>query len=147
MPRPELGPLAKGDIVLMRSSNRAHDPGNVREMTIVSLGLRWVGLADHTSRWFGTEHGKTMVRRFLLSDQREGEPGKRIGYSCSFATREQHAYDVRLSEAIAYVCDVAGLDVRRGVVPFAGDDGILKLAHLLSLMESSWRPKGGEGDA
>jgi hypothetical protein len=140
MSRPELGELHKGDVVIMRSSYRAHDPGNCREMTVVSLGPRWVGLADHTSKWFGTEQGKSMVRRFLLSDQREGEPGKRIGHSCLFATREQHAYDVRLSEAIAYVRDVAGLDVRRGVVPFAGDEGILKLAHLLSLMESSWRP-------
>jgi hypothetical protein len=140
MPRPELGALAKGDIVIMRTGNRAHDPGNVREMTVVSLGPKWVGIADHTSRWFGTEAGKQMVRRFLLRDQREGEPGKRIGYTRTFATREQHAWDVRIGEAAAYVRDVAGLEVRRGVVPFAGDEGILKLAHLLSLMESSWRP-------
>lgn len=142
MPRPELGEIAKGDIVIVRSSYRAHDRGNYREMTVVSLGPKWVGIADHTSRWFGTEQGKSMVRRFLLSDQREGEPGKRIGYLCSFATREQHAYDVKVREAEKYVRDVAGLDVRRGAVPFAGEDGIIKLANILSAMEWEWRRAG-----
>lgn len=146
MPRPELGELHRGDVVIMRSSHRAHDPGNCREMTVVSLGPKWVGIADHTSRWFGTEQGKNMVRRFLLRDQREGEPGKRIGYACSFATREQHAWDLLVLDAEKYVRDVAGLDVRRGAVVFAGEDGILKLAHILSLTESSWRPEG-DGDA
>lgn len=140
MPRPELGPLAKGDIVIMRSRNRAHDPGNIREMTVVSLGPKWVGLADHTSKWFGTEYERQYVRRFLLTDQCEGEPGKRIGYSCSFATREQHAWDMLVRDAERYVRDVAGLDIRRGAVPFAGEDGIVKLANILSAMEWEWRP-------
>jgi len=139
MPRPELGELHKGDIVIMRSGRRydAHEP---REMTVVSLGPKWVGLADHTSRWFGTEQGKSMIRRFLLRDQREGDPSQRVGYGASFATRAQHEWDTLVAAAEAYVRDVAGLDVRRGAVPFAGDDGILKLAHVLSMMESSWRP-------
>ena len=138
MSRPELGTLVKGQTVVIRERIRAADMPKGREMTVVTLGPKWVGLCD--PRWAGEAAQASHTRRFLLSDQREGEPGKRIGYGCSFATREQHAYDVRVSEAEAYVRDVAGLDVRRGAVPFAGDDGILKLAHVLSMMESSWRP-------
>lgn len=137
MPRPELGELHKGDIVIMRSGRRLDD-GAPREMTVVSIGPKWVGLADHKSRWFGTE--QQPVRRFLLRDQREGEPSRRVGYGSSFATREQHAYDVTVRKAEAYVRDVAGLDVRRGAVPFSGEDGILKLALVLRRAESFWRP-------
>jgi hypothetical protein len=141
MARPELGPLRKGDIVIVRDGYRGSGANRTpREFRVVTLGPKWVGLLDAESKSAGTRHERSETRRFLLRDQREGAPGTRIGYGTYFATREQHAYDVRLAEAEAYVRDVAGLEVRRGVVPFAGDDGILKLAHLLSLMESSWRP-------
>jgi hypothetical protein len=141
MARPELGPLKKGDVVIVRDRYRgAGADRSVREMRIVTLGPKWVGLLDVGSRWAGTPSEKFYVRRFLLADQREGEPGRRVGYGTFFATREQHEYDTLLAAAETYIRDVAGLEVRRGAVPFAGDDGILKLAHLLSLMESSWRP-------
>ena len=138
MPRPELGPLARGDIVIMRAGRRLDD-GAAREMTVVTLGPKWVGLCS--PRWAGTDLQAPYTRRFLLRDQREGEPAGRVGYGASFATREQHAWDVRVAEAERYVRDVAGLDIRRGAVPFAGEDGLLKLAYLLNLMESSWRPE------
>lgn len=137
MTRPELGDLVKGQAVIMRDRHRASQ-ASVREMLVVTLGPKWVGLCD--PRWAGTEAQISHTRRFLLRDQREGEPGKRIGYACSFATHEQHEYDVKVDQAVTYVRDVAGLDVRRGVVPFAGDDGILVLARILSLTEDSWRP-------
>jgi hypothetical protein len=141
MARPELGTLAKGDIVIVRDRRRGSGADRTaREFRVVTLGPKWVGLIDVGNRWAGTPDERLYIRRFLLADQREGAPGTRVGYGTYFATREQHAYDVRIAEAEAYVRDVAGLDVRRGDVPFAGDDGILKLAHLLSLMESSWRP-------
>ena len=139
MARPELGPLKKGDIVLVRDRHFRADRLAIR-MRVVTLGPKWAGLLNTDSRWVGTPDERLYVRRFLLADQREGEPGKRVGYGCYFATPEQHAYDVRLAEAEAYVRNVAGLDVRRGAVPFAGDDGILKLAHILSLTEDKWRP-------
>ena len=141
MARPELGALSKGDVVIVRDRYRGADTDRTaREMRVVTLGPKWVGLLDVNSRWAGTSDERLYLRKFLLADQREGAPGTRIGYGTYFATREQHAYDVRLAEAEAYVRDVAGLEVRRGAVPFAGDDGILKLAHLLNLMESSWLP-------
>lgn len=139
--RPELGTLTRGDIVIV--TDRRNGSGadrRAREMRVVTLGPKWVGLLDLTSRWAGTPHEKAAIRRFLISDQCEGEPGKRVGYGTAFATREQHEYDVRLYEAETYIRDVAGLEVRRGDVPFAGDDGIFKLATLLKESEASWRP-------
>jgi hypothetical protein len=144
MARPELGTLKKGDVVIVRDRYRGSGADHTaRKFRVVTLGPKWVGLIDAESRWAGTRHERAAIRRFLLRDQREGEPGSRIGYGCYFATPEQHAYDTLLSAAEEYVRDVAGLEVRRGAVPFAGDDGILKLAHLLNLMESSWRPPSG----
>lgn len=137
MPRPELPPLSKGQTVLMTGGGGRRDEAP-REMQVVTLGPKWVGLVD--PRWAGTEAEKSFTRKFLLSDQGEGERGSRYGYSARFATREQHDWDVLVDAAAAYVRNVAGLDVRRGAVPFSGEDGILKLAHILNLMESSWRP-------
>lgn len=138
MPRPELGPLAKGDIVLMRSG-RLLDADRVREMTVVSLGPKWVGLADHTSRWFGTPEGKFYIRRFLLADQREGERSKRIGYGCSFATREQHEYDVREQGVANYLRDVLGVDIMPRS-PLRDPEVARAVVSLLHTAESSWRP-------
>ena len=140
MARPELGALAKGDIVLVRDRYRRGAESAAREMRVVTLGPKWVGLLDVDCRWAGTTEERFYVRRFLLADQREGEPGKRVGYGTHFATREQHEYDALLAAAETYIRDVAGLEVRRGAVPFAGDDGILKLSRLLILTEDSWRP-------
>jgi hypothetical protein len=57
------------------------------------------------------------VRKFLMRDMREGEPGSRVGYSAALATEEQRAYDGLLDRSLALLRDRAGIDFRYGT-PF-----------------------------
>jgi len=140
MARPALGPLKKGDIVIVRSrGNRASERERVCEMRVATIGPKWVGLLTADSQWAGTPDERYFVRRFLLADQREGVPGKRVGYGASFATREQYEYDLALEQAARVITD-CGLDVRCDSV-FYGDEGIFRLASILrqAITEPSWR--------
>lgn len=125
MARPALpeGKFSRGDRVIL-SARRGE---RSIEAIVTGCGPKWLHAVD--PKWFGHESERSFVRRFLLRDQGEGEPGQRVGYGTYFATHEQHEYDLRLAQAARVVTD-CGLDIRRDSV-FYGDDGLFRLASIL----------------
>ena len=124
MPRPAApARFARGDKVILQG-RRAQ---NAHEAIVTGCGPKWLSVVE--PEWFGHEAERSFVRPFLLRDQGEGEPGRRVGYGTYFATREQHEYDLALAQAARVVTD-CGLDIRRDSV-FHGDPGIFRLASIL----------------
>lgn len=112
--RPALPTLKRGDTVILVE---AVDFRQVitRDVVIEAIGPKWLTAAG---------------RRFLLADQGEGVPGRRIGYGASFATPEQRAYDVETLRAQTFLRDVAGLEIRRDS-PFYDRDMMVNLVGVL----------------
>lgn len=120
MSRPELGPVAVGDEVLVHEG----DPRRPRRIpaTIVKVGRIWLTLKS-------TESGREWRMHREFQDTRSG-----IGYAVSFATPEQYAYDRRVAEAAELIRE-QGISVDHHS-PWATGDGRLALAALLQSVDS-----------
>ena len=125
MTRPALPQLKRGDTLIMRSGVPGRRDGQRdSEVRVVIVGRKFVHVitADRFDKYDPEAH-RWLLRKFLIDDQREGERGRRIGYSASIATPEQHAYDRAEQDAAEYLAD-QGLDVRPGS-PWRGREGVL----------------------
>jgi hypothetical protein len=103
--RPALPKLAKGDRLIMRSGTPGRRDGKrATDVRVVTAGRKYVHVigADRFDAYDPAVH-RWLLRKFLLDDQREGEPGKRVGYTASIATAEQHEYDRMHGDAVEYL--------------------------------------------
>lgn len=143
MPRPETPELHKGDRLFMYSGTPGRRDGKrYTAVVVVTLGPKYVGVIQESraeAYAADPENNRWYVRKFLREDMREGERGKRIGYTASLATAEQRAYDERLFSVGVYLRDVLGVDVRASS-PLRDPEVARKVVSLLNAAESSWRP-------
>lgn len=97
--------LAKGDRLIMRSGTPGRRDGKrATDVRVVIVGRKYVHvLAADRFETYDPDADRWRLRKFLLDDQREGEPGKRIGYTASIATAEQHEYDRMHGDAVEYL--------------------------------------------
>ncbi len=103
--RPALPKLVKGDELVMRSGTPGRRDGKRSSLVrVVTAGRKYVHVIS-AERFdaYDPDRDRWHVRKFLLADQRQGEPGKRFGYSASIATREQHEYDRLHGSAAEYL--------------------------------------------
>lgn len=116
MKRPETPALKRGDTLMMYSGTPGRrDGGSWSEVRVVTVGTKYVHVvAAGVYAEPLPEKDRWRLRKFLLSDMHEGEPGRRVGYSASLATAEQQAYDAMTDRCRALVRDRAGLDIRHG---------------------------------
>lgn len=114
--RPPLPPLARGDRLIMRSGTMGRRAGTTaqHEVRVVTVGRKYVHVvaAEHFDD-YDPAVDRWLSRKFLLADQREGEPGGRVGYPASVATPEQHEYDRLHGDAREYLI-VQGVSLRPG---------------------------------
>ena len=120
MSRPETPPLVVGyDLLMYSGTPGRRDSKKWSPVKVVTVGRKYVHVisaqrfddyqADPVKhRWY--------VRKFLLSDMREGEPARRVGYTSMLATVEQQGYDAMLDRSLSLLRDRAGLDFRYGSV-------------------------------
>lgn len=104
--RPALPKLSRGDALIMRCSDGRRDGWRRSDVRVVAVGPKYVHVigASHYPG-YDSKRDAWFVRRFLLSDQREGPTGTRVGYAASIATAEQDAYDTRQMDAVTYLRD------------------------------------------
>jgi hypothetical protein len=103
--RPPLRRLAKGDRLMMRGGTPGRRDGHrATEVRVVTIGRKFVHViaADRFER-YNPDTDRWYLRKFLIEDQHEGERGRRIGYSASIATPEQHEYDRLHGDADEYL--------------------------------------------
>jgi len=106
--RPELGKVAVGDTLIMRSGP-ARDRQSEVPVRVVTVGRKYlhVVLAEHYEQYTATPPGirawRWSARQFLIEDQHEGARGTRFGQSASVATAEQHAFDEAAARVYAYL--------------------------------------------
>lgn len=91
--RPELGPVAVGDEVIVTHGDR-HRSVKETPAVVVTVGRVWVTL-EAVGGGYLPSHG-----RFRIGDQLEEGT---TGYRASFATPEQHAWSKRQSAAREYL--------------------------------------------
>jgi hypothetical protein len=128
--RPALPKLAKGDRLIMRSGTPGRRDGKqATEVRVVTIGRKFVHViaADRFER-YNLDTDRWYLRKFLIADQREGESGRRIGYTASIATPEQHEYDRLHGDANEYLRE-QGI-VLRAASRWYGHDALLaRLMH------------------
>lgn len=144
MPRPETPKLAVGDALFMHSGTPGRRDGkrysDVRVTTVGRKYVHVIGSDDYERFVAEPESWRWKVRKFLIEDMREGERGRRIGYTASLATVEQRAYDEQQLAASIYLRDVVGLDVRRDSPLHRNPDALRAVAALLKLHQAEWLP-------
>lgn len=105
--RPPLPALSVGDELVMVSGTPGRRDGQrATAVKVVIVGRKYVHVipAEHFDDYEPTRD-KWRLRRFLLADGREGEPGRRFGYTAHIATAEQRVYDLRQGEASEYLSE------------------------------------------
>jgi hypothetical protein len=119
--RPETPPLVVGYDLLMYSGTPGRRNGKSwSPVKVVTVGRKYVhviGAEDFDRYQAEPDKWRWRVRRFLMRDMREGEPGSRVGYTAALATEEQRAYDGLLDRSLSLLRDRAGIDFRYGT-PF-----------------------------
>jgi hypothetical protein len=139
MSRPPLGKLNVGDELIMMSGVPGRRDGKrASAVRVVTVGRKYVHvvLAEYFEAYTAAapeaRSWRWSTRKFLIEDQQEGERGKRVGYSASVATAEQHAYDLREMGAADYLRE-QGIDLRHNS-PWRGRE--VELASLLRFVET-----------
>jgi hypothetical protein len=138
MPRPEMPALKPGDELMMYSGTPGRRDGRSYSLVrVVTVGRKYVHViwADRYDAYIAEpQNNRWYLRKFLIQDMTEGEPGKRIGYSARLATTAQAVYDTQVTEARDFLRDVAGIDIVRGIghrYPFSDTDNLIELAKVV----------------
>jgi hypothetical protein len=115
MNRPGLPQLKRGDALVMHSGTPGRRDGQrATDVRVVTVGRKYVHvIAAEQYESYDPERDRWHTRKFLIADQREGEPGKRFGYAARIATAEQYEYD-RLHGSAAEYLREQGITLRPG---------------------------------
>lgn len=102
--RPELGPVAVGDeLIVISPSHRRNVPERIHLVTVIRAARVWIEVVDTEDLDKYREHGYGRTWRLRMDTQTDG--GK-VGYPTRFRTLEQHAWELRNQAAAEYLREI-----------------------------------------